>query len=144
MRKVWSHPRAGIGAADGVAHEASMGQEHSASTRRFGRGWVRGRLELLLFPRLKLIYWLGCHRESHMRVLKTAEFGTLAAINTGFIHFEPKGRRVAGQQIAFTIDTWSPKTVNHVGGVRENNDRRPNWNVDFVRCGYCLVRLRIW
>ena len=63
---------------------------------RFG-----GRLQLLLFPCLKILQRLRDDGKSHMRMLQAAELRALAAINTRLLDLNQKADEYPGRNRAF-------------------------------------------
>jgi hypothetical protein len=66
-------------------------------------GRRRGRLELSLEPRIKLVFRLGDHPYRHVRVLEPAELGTLPAIDAGMIGLDPFGSGSRRDQVALAV-----------------------------------------
>ena len=120
-----------------------MRQEDRASAAGFVIARFDGRFELLLLPRLKVLHRLRDHRKAHMRMLQPAELRALSSVSSRLLDLEPERGGVPRQKVAFAGNARCPETVDHIGGIRENNHGSVHRNVYLIGRGDGLIRLRI-
>src|SRR5215207_8335232 len=81
---------------------------------------------------VKISLAFGDNHQAHVRVLQAAKFGTLAAIDTGFICLDHNLVDTGGNQIHLPMKLRDPEAVNDIGGLKLNFHRYSHRNVDFV------------
>src|SRR3954447_6872124 len=101
--------------------------------------WFGSRFHLVCIPLVKRRLVFGDDVEHHVRVLKPAEFGALAAI-----HARPVGPQryliyFTGDQVPFAMQVWDPEAVYHVRRGEGERYRLTHGHVQFVRSGYPLT-----
>ena len=76
--------------------------------------WIAPGLTHGIEPPFKLVLRLRNDVESHVRVLKAAEFSALASKPAGAIGCRPNRRRVARYEVAFPLKVGNPEAVDDV------------------------------
>ena len=80
---------------------------------------------ICVFPKLERRRRFGDDQEAHMRVLRAAELGTLAAVTAGLFRLQPRHVRLARDGVGLAAQRGHPERVDHVGAGQLEPDGCP-------------------
>src|SRR5689334_5381921 len=143
MRQVRPDAAARARAADGVAEGALAREEDRAAARGFFARRLARRTALRVEPPLEIGIRLGDDVERHVRVLASAEFRALPAVDTRPVRLQPDGARDAGDEIALALQVRRPEAVDDVVRRELEQDGAADRNVNLVRGLQPAARRRV-
>src|ERR1041384_7820339 len=97
-----------------MTHHAGPGKTDLQPTLRFVTCGRKGRFALVPHPRLKFFRRFRDQQKCHVRVLMTTKFRALAAKYTFLVRLKPNRRGMSWNQVAFPLNVWRPKTMDHI------------------------------
>src|SRR6185437_8851888 len=135
LRQVWTNVRTRGRAVNRMTHHTRRPKEDLLPAfLRITQGRY-GLLCLVLSPCVELFLRLGDYPQRHLRVLKSAVFGALPAIDARLVGLQPHRADFSRNQIFFTGEVRHPETVNHIRATQREPHRHADWNVNLIRGG---------
>src|SRR5687767_4347397 len=113
--EVWTIAPARRGPSDGVTRSAGSHQDFAAPQPLRVACRVSGSFQLRGIPLDECVLGLSKNKESHVCVLKPAELGTLAAVDSGTIRSQPGYRSLSRHEVCLAVEVRHPKAMNYVG-----------------------------
>src|ERR1700712_2094777 len=138
--KVGAGRSPGCGPAYGVAGRALPGHKRLLSSTRLVVRRRRGALPLQAHPFIEDALFFSNHKERHVGMLQTAEFGTLAAIDASTLGTDREFVRASGDKILLPGKTRDPERMNDIQTFQLQAHLASDRDMNFV-CGLkTLVR----
>src|SRR5581483_4904288 len=100
-----------IGTQYGVAHRAGAAQKHLLATLLQRAARRIGRLPLARNPIRILLWRARDHEQGHLRMLISAEFGALAAVDAGRIGTKGRGDGMSRNEVLLAVQIGYPEAV---------------------------------
>ena len=126
---------AGLRAAHGVAGAAARGEHRRARLQPWRPAGGRRRLQLVRAPGREVAGRVGDDHERHVRVLRAAELGALAAVDARAVGLQPGDVGLAGDDVGLAGQLRDPEGVDHVRAGQLDAHRPADRDVDLVGGG---------
>ena len=126
-----------------MTEHAATAEKQFAATLRRCVARIGGRLAPRFGPRCETIRRKRNDIERHEGMLQTAIFRAATREFTRFVGAKADGRDAAGNQVLLAMQIGNPEAVDDVVGLKGDDHRPPDRNVELVRRREDMVGLRI-